>query len=457
MKTALVYPYTKKLFTGCNPPISLLYLAAALQQAGEDVIVLDVDEGPSTEEDLLERLRQYDPDLVGIPLFSSALPAGYRFFKMLKDRGSRWKILIGGPHATARAQDTLDVFDGCDFVLRGESERSLVDLVATLAGEGRFHEVKGLSYIERGRAVHNPDADPVPDLDEIPFPARDLLLSAYEKKTYWRIGHRGTTDVMITSRGCPYDCNFCFRISRKYRIRSPENIIQELRAIHAMGTRSVHIMDDLFVYNKPRLLRILEMVKGENLKIKMKVRARVNFIDEEVLAAMKDAGVRSIVYGIESGSQKMLDLMNKRTTVEMNYRAIELTKKAGLQCYADMFLGYPGETPETIVETERLLLKARPTAVNMAVMYPLPNTRVYQEAKRQGTLRDDWDIHGARAWVKLPWIDKLADLYACRKRIMRRYLRHPVVIWNSLKATLPNADFRQFRILLNYFLRLREV
>ena len=457
MKTALVYPYTKKLFTGCNPPISLLYLAASVREAGEDVMVLDIDEGSSTEEDMLERLKEYDPDLVGIPLFSSALRAGYRFFKMLKGRGSRWKILIGGPHATVRAQETLDQFRGCDFVLRGESERSLVDLVSSLSGEGRLHEVRGLSYIEGGRVVHNPDADPVQDLDEIPFPARDLLLSAYKKNTYWRMGHRGTTDVMITSRGCPYDCNFCFKISKEHRVRSPENIIKELRVIHAMGTRSVHIMDDLFVCNKPRLLRILQMMRNEGLKIEMKVRARVNFVDEEVLAAMKQAGVKSIVYGIESGSQRVLDLMNKKTTVEMNYRAIELTKKAGLQCYADMFLGYPGETPETIAETERLLLKAKPTAVNMAVMYPLPETRVYEEAKRQGTLRHDWDIQGARAWIKLPWIDGLDELFAHRRRIMRKYLRNPVVMWNCLKATLPHVNFRQFRILMNYFLHLREV
>jgi radical SAM superfamily enzyme YgiQ (UPF0313 family) len=316
--------------------------------------------------------------------------------------------------------------------------------------------VQGLSYRAGGTIRHNADAPFASDLDEIPLPARHLLQSAYKKKTYWRIGHRGITDVMITSRGCPYNCNFCFRISRKYRTRSPENILEELRFIRSMGTRSVHVMDDLFVWNKPRFLKIVQMIREEKLNLEMKVRARVNFIDEEMLSAMKEAGVRGVVFGVESGSQEMLDRMNKKTTVEMNENAIRMTKMAGLECYVDLFLGYPGETPETIKETENLLLRTKPTAVNVSVMYPLPETHVYDEAKKAGSLRDDWNVEGSQAWIKLDWIDQVSDLNVYRKRLLRRYLRHPLVIWNGLKATLFRIDFRQLRILINYFFRLKE-
>lgn len=457
MKTVLIYPYPKRLFTGCNPPISLLYLGGALEEADKVVAVLDVDEASATEMELIERLKQESPDLVGIPLFSSTLAEADSLIRRIKQEIPSCCILMGGPHPTVRGEEVLKDFPSCDFVLRGESEKSIVELVNTLEEGRSVQNVHGLSYREKTAIRHNADAGYEKELDRIAMPARHLLKTAYAKQTYWRIGHRGTTDVMITSRGCPYNCNFCFRISKKYRTRSPENILEELSAIRSMGTRSVHVMDDLFVWNKPRFLRIVQMIKDRNLDMEMKVRARVNFIDEEMLSAMKEAGVRGVVFGVESGSQKMLDMMNKRTTVEMNESAIRLTKKAGLQCYVDLFLGYPGETPETIKETERLLLRAKPTAVNIAVMYPLPGTVVYEEAKRNGTLRDDWNIDGSLAWIKLDWIDHISEIHAYRKRMVRKFLRDPIVIWNGLKATLFRIDWRQFKVLFNYFFRLKEL
>ena len=457
MKTVLLYPYPKRLFTGCNPPISLLYLGAALENVGQEVTILDVDEWSDSEPDFVQRTKAESPDLVGIPLFSSTLSEAYSLINRIRSEIPSCTILVGGPHSTVRWEEVLNEFNACDFVLRGESEGSIVDLVQTLEQGKSVRNVQGLSYRQNKSLKHNPDAIWASDLDTIALPARHLLKAAYEKKTYWRIGHRGTTDVMITSRGCPYNCNFCFRISKKYRTRSPENILAELAMIRDMGTRSVHVMDDLFVWNKPRFLRIVQMIKKQKLDLELKVRARVNFIDDEMLSAMKEAGVRGVVFGVESGSQEMLDRMNKRTTVEMNENAIRMTKKAGLQCYVDLFLGYPGETPETIKQTEHLLLKARPTAANIAVMYPLPGTHVYEEAKRAGTLMDDWSIDGALAWIKLDWFDHISEIHAYRKRMLRKFLRHPLVIWNGLRATLFRIDLRQLKVLFNYFFRLKEI
>lgn len=184
-----------------------------------------------------------------------------------------------------------------------------------------------------------------------------------------------------------------------------------------------------------------------------KVRARVNLIDEEILVAMKDAGVKSVVYGIESGSQIMLDLMNKHATVEMNYNAIKLTKKVGLQRYTDIFIGYPGETPETIRDTERLILKTKPTAINMSIMYPLPNTRVYNEAKEKGTLRSDWDVYGSQAWIELPWIENRETPWKYRNQILKRFISHPIVIFNVIRFWLLKIDMKQFKILFRYYFR----
>jgi radical SAM superfamily enzyme YgiQ (UPF0313 family) len=446
-----MYPYPKKGFVGCNPPISILYLAASLRQAGEDVIVIDVDHGDLSTARMVKRLVGYAPDLIGIPLFSSHLRQAHNLVQALDPDRFGWKILLGGPHATARPQEVLEAFDKCDYVLRGESEQSLVELVRSLRGGGDLDSIKGLSYRLGDHIINNPDAPVNRDLDSIPFPARDLLSDAYGDGTYWRMGHKGVTDVMISSRGCPYRCNFCFKISSKFRMRSPENILEELVYIRSQGTRNVHIMDDLFVFHKARCLKVLSLIKEQRLNMEFKVRARVDRIDDELLVAMKETGVKSVVYGIESGSQTVLDAMNKRTTVEMNYSAIAMTKKAGLQCYADLFLGFPGETPDTIRETAELLMKAKPTAINMSVMYPLPGTTVYDQCRERGTLIGDWGVGRPRPWIKLPWTEDSTTLWKIRNRLHKDYLYNPVVVLNVLRFLVFRLTFQQIKTILRYY------
>lgn len=453
MKTALIYPYTKSDYDGCIPPISLLYLAASLKRAGEDVLVIDIDEDKLSYEGIYECLKEYAPDLVGFPVFSSVLSRAFRLHNIITAGNEDWKLVIGGPHATARPDDILKIFKGCDFVLRGESDDSLVELVKSMKNGADLSAIKGLSYRRDGEIVHNPEVDLNMDIDTIPFPARELLDSAYNKKLYWRMGHRGTTDIIISSRGCPFDCNFCFRSAKKFRMRSPENILEELKMLKARGVRNVQIMDDLFVSNKKRCMQILDLIVREGLNMEFKVRARVDTIDEELLRSLKKAGVKAIVYGIESGSQKILDAMNKRTKIEKNYAAVALTKKVGMQCYADILMGYPGETPETLKETEEFLLKAKPTAVNFSIMEPMPETNAYNEAKANGTLREDWSIEGKYPWIKLPWIEDLNTLYEHQRRIQRIYLRNPVVIFNVVRAIAFKVNFRDLKVLLRYFIR----
>src|SRR3972149_3237608 len=416
MKTVLIYPYIKRSFNGCNPPLSILYLAAALQKAGEEVIVIDIDENNLSYTDILSRLVKYEPQLIGIPLFSTELKNAYELVKLLKSKNNLWQILIGGPHATASPEEVMNIFN-CDFVLRGESENSLVRLTNCIERNERFDSVGGLTFKKNGKVYSNPASDVNQNLDDIPFPARDLLKTAYSKKTYWRIGHRGTT----------------------------ENVLEELITIRSKGIRNVHFMDDLFLVPRTRCIKILKLIKEEKLEIKFKVRARVDLIDEELLIAMKEAGVIAVVYGIESGSQKMLDLMNKKTTVAMNRNAINLTRKKGLQCYTDILIGYPGETPDTILETEKLLLDSKPTAINISVMFPFPKTTAYNRAKEQGKLIGDWDIKDTRPWIKLPWAENLDSIYSYSKRIFHNYLLNPKVFFNAVRYTLLQLDFRQLK------------
>ena len=453
MRTMLLYPYTKGGVSGPYPPISILYLASAIQQAGEDVMVIDIDDGNISDKEILKKLDEYKPHLVGIPLFSSHLAIAYDLVSLIKSTQPDCKIVLGGPHATVRPEQVLETFSGCDYVLRGESEGSIVELIKSMVNGTSLESIRGLSYKQDSRISHNPDVVLNTDLDTIALPARELLAGAYKRNTYWRIGHRGASDVIITSRGCPSACNFCFKVAKRFRVRSPENILEELEYIKSQGISNVHVMDDLFVYEKDRCLKILDLIKKHKLNMKFKVRARVDTIDKELLLALKDAGVTGVVFGIESGSQKILDAMNKRTTVEMNYRAIALTKKVGLQCYADVFIGYPPETPETIKETEKLILQAKPTSLSIGVMYPLPGTTIYKQAKEQGTLRNDWDINNSRVWIKLPWIENAKTLDDYENEIRKKFLCKPSVYFNAIRFALVGINFQRFKKLVAYFIK----
>lgn len=453
MQVALIYPYPKSSPIGCNPPVSLLYLAAAARDAGHEVTVLDVDEHSFSRDDIARWVGDQRPQIVGIPSFANNLTFTYRLVNKLTDGNPSWKILLGGPHPTAVPEEVMRKIPGCDMVLRGEADRSIVELLNCVDAGGELDEVKGLSFRRGDKIIHNPDAPVLEELDALPLPARDMLGKAYKRGIYWRLGHRGTTDIIITSRGCPYNCNFCSKVCSVFRMRSIENVMGELRTIRSMGTRNVHFMDDLFVSDRERCIAICRMIRDENLGMRFKVRGRVNTVDEELLAELKAAGTKAIVYGLESGSQKILDAMNKRTTVEMARKAILATKRLGIEVYLDCLIGYPGETEETIAETEKFILEVKPTAVAIEVLYPLPTTRVYNEAKANGTLVGDWNVEEQRPYVKLPWLDDHYWLFKEARRIIRRFSRNPVVMFNALKAVLPGMNLKRFMSLTHYFFK----
>ncbi|MCK4826370.1 radical SAM protein, partial [bacterium] len=181
---------------------------------------------------------------------------------------------------------------------------------------------------------------------------------------------------------------------------------------------------------------ILEGILEKGWELAIKCRGRVNKVDPELLALMKKAGVRSVTFGIESGSQKVLDAMNKQTTVEQNYEAIRMVRAAGLQCYADLFLGFPGETPDTIKETSDFLMKAKPTGINMGCLFPLHGTKVYEEAKGNGTLIGDWGLLEKYPRVRLSWFDDIEELQQEWHRVARRFWLNPWVIARGIKANV---------------------
>ena len=453
MRVALVYPDSKLTSAGCMSPLGLLYMATSVRDNHHEVAVFDVDGFQPGLPELVNAVADYRPDVVGIPVFTQryTLQAVRTAAREIRNRLPAARIVLGGPHPTALPEQTLEWYPETDFVLRGEADHTFCDLLSQLESNTAAPEVPGLCYRTDGRFVSFPVGKPPQDLDAIPIPDRKLLWENFRNGVYWRIDSKGLADHIMTSRGCPFDCNFCFKVERGCRFRSPDKVVEELLYLASLGVKEVHFEDDLFTIKNARTVEICRKIRDAGLKLHLKVRSRVDTIDPEMLSEMKKSGVRTVVYGFESGSQTVLDAMNKKTKVAQNHDAVRMTKKAGLRCYADMFLGFPGETLETIAETERFLLKARPSALNMSILVPFPATRVYDQAKANGTLVGDWEVGAPHPYVKLPWSEDLTELFELHKKVVRRYYLHPLVMLSILRdqALHPNPRVwrKGFRIL----------
>lgn len=441
MKTLLLRPFVDST-TGTCPPLSIMYLSSYLKSNDLDVKLMDycVDREMIGDfslknkhiKQLINDITKYNPDIIGMTVFSRELKDMSILCQLLKKTIKTAFIVLGGPHATAMPNELLEQIPECDFVTRGEGEKVLYDLIMALSKDEDLKNVKGISFRnkENNQIHHCEDAEIISDLDALPFPDRTSLIHNYKNSKYGSILYGSPTELIITSRGCPFKCNFCFKVCEQYRSRSPENILAEIDwIIKNISPAYIQIMDDSFTIQKDRCTKVLDLLIEKNYSCKFKIRSRVNAVDEELLKKMKQAGVDTIVYGFESGSQKMLDAFNKKTSVEQNTRACQLTKKAGINCFGDMILFYPGENRETLKETVRFVKKAKPTGVKFYVLTPLPKTKVYDDFKKSGSMIGGWNLGEQTPWIKLDEFKDINEMQKLSRNMFIKTLLSPPRIW----------------------------
>jgi radical SAM superfamily enzyme YgiQ (UPF0313 family) len=434
--------YAYEIAQKCYPPLNLLYLAAHLKREGFDVRVLDANALRMDDARIGRFAVSCSPQLVGIPLYTEIMSSVYRLTDRLRPLLPNARFVMGGPHPSALPEQVLNDFLGVDFVLRGESEKSIVELCNALSGAGSPAAVKGLSYRSDGRILHNPSADILSDLDAVGVPARELVEDVYRMKRYYTLLVRERpVDTLITSRGCPFSCNFCYNLNHRYRYRSTSRVMEEIVSIYRRGIRDIEICDDTFTIHRDRAVALFEALIRERLPVSFRIKSRVDVVDREFATKARKAGVYMISYGMESGDDGILKRMNKRTTVAHNERACRLTKEAGIACHTGWILGYPGETPESIERTVTFIISIKPTTAQIALLRPYPHTRVYQEAKEAGTLQGDWSVHSDEyPWVKLPWTITRRDLERCLHRAVRRVYYRPYYVRQFGAMVLAGAN-----------------
>ncbi|MEM2136135.1 MAG: radical SAM protein [Candidatus Jordarchaeaceae archaeon] len=372
-------------------PLGLTYLAAVLQKNGYEVQILDMLVSRFSLKKIREKILEFKPDICGAGPVTMNYPTALRALKLCKEMGAL--TVIGGPHVTFYDREALLEAPYLDIVVRGEGEYTLLDIV-----KGRdLKDIDGITFREDGQIVRNPDRKFIENLDELPFPARTLTpISKYR-------AFKAGCD-MITGRGCPYNCTFCVGHKmggRKPRFRDIKLCVDEFEEIvYDYGFKRINIVDDLLTINHKRIFAFCDEIISRGIKVPWTAFSRVDTVTKELLSKMKEAGCVLILFGVESGNQKILDLAKKRLTLEKIRRGVSLTKEVGIDVLSSFIMGLPGETKETIRESLEFG-KSLGNWYGFHVLSPYPGTEVRERANELGLriLHNDWFRYDANQAV----------------------------------------------------------
>lgn len=381
LKTLLVFPATRCLeYVGGGPPLGICYLAAMLEKEGLPVKLLDC--AIASEHEVVNGIKW--ADVVGISAPTVLASRALLLAKYAKERAKI--VIVGGPHATLQPEFFLKS-GYVDFVVRGEGEYTLLELLRAIDQLNGLMHTKGISYVKNGKVIHNPERPLIKNLDEIPFPARHLLpLQRYFRYQKLFMGGPSPRLRMITSRGCPFSCIFCAKeiFGRFYRSRSPCNVVDEMDLLFdRYGVKYIDFVDDIFTINKQRTLELCNEIirRGLHEKISWSCETRVDLVDYQLLVNMRKAGCKEIFFGVESGSQRILNTLNKGFSVEQIRGAIKAAKRAGLIVNCFLIIGTPSETIQDIELTKNLIFTTKPDYIGVSIFTPLPGTRAFEMLK----------------------------------------------------------------------------
>ena len=381
------------------PPIGPLYAASLMRQQGHEVSFLDTMFAYGPEEVILP-LQKNSPDYFVIyddgfnyltkMCLTNMREAAFEMMKFARQKGSI--VIVSSSDATDHFEQYLE--EGADFVILGEAEYTLQELINALnLPEPDFLSIAGLAFRQKEAIIKTTKRNVLRNLDELPFPAWDLIdLDSY-RKTWLR--HKGYFSLnMATTRGCPFKCNWCAKpiYGNRYNSRSPQNVVEELKMLkQRFGFDHIWFCDDIFGLKPGWVKEFANLVEGEQLKFRFKIQARADLLlQEDYIKDLARAGCDNIWMGAESGSQKILDAMDKGTRVEQIFQATHLLKDNGIHPSFFIQFGYPGETREDIIKTIDMINQLLPYEIGISVSYPLPGTAFYEKVKAELREKSNW-------------------------------------------------------------------
>jgi anaerobic magnesium-protoporphyrin IX monomethyl ester cyclase len=408
-------------------PLGLGYLAAVLEKNQYEVDVIDCQALRISYVEFRSEIVKRQPNIVGITSTTLTYKSALHIAKIVKDVHPTCLTVLGGCHATFWDDKALMECPSLDVVVRKEGEITLLELVQRIEAGKSFHDMIGTTCRKDGKIVKNPDRPYIEDLDSLPFPSHHLWpidrLKKYGKVIF----------PLVTSRGCVYWCEFCSAVrmfGRRYRMRSPKNVVDELEYLHnTYGADEFTFYDDAFTVNQSRVEEICKEIHDRKLKITWDCGTRVDMVTSNLLQKMKEAGCIAVWFGVEAGSQRVIDAMKKGFTPNKTKKAFKLAKEAGLMTIASVVLGFPGETPESARETINFVEEINPDDIGYYIATPYPGTPMADYVKKMGWLRvTDFDKYDTATPIfELPTLS-MQELRELREKAFHRFYLRPTYI-----------------------------
>jgi len=441
-----IYAYAqKKEITPVFPPLGLAHIAAVLKKNGVAVEILEANANDFNHEEIKKLIDSYSPDIVGITSTTSLIEEAHEIANLCD---KKIKVILGGVHASSMPQETLENFPRFDMLLRGEGEFAMLEL----AKRKPLSKIEGLSYRKGKKIIHNRERKLNNNLDELPFPARELL----PMEKYVSIGAKQVpSDYILSSRGCPYQCIFCADYlvhGRKFRFRSPENIIAEVEELHKKGVKDWDFVDDNFTLLNDRVDKFCDLMIEKGLNKEMSWRCangiRVDKITPELLKKMKEAGCYMVSLGIESGNEQILNNMKKNIDLQKVEQAVKWCKEAGIETRGLFMFGNLGENEQTMRDTIEFAKRLDLDTATFHITIPFPNTEYWKIVKKEGEIYPknyrDYIAYGNVIFKHGELNEK--TLLEMQKRAYREFYFRPKIFYRALKNV---KDFKKLRIYAN--------
>lgn len=390
------------------PPLSILYLAAVLKEAGFEVSLLDQPALGLTVEETVRWVEKENPDVLGFSTLTSSGQTAGLISNKVKEKNPEVTTVFGNHHATFNAERILRKYPSVDIVVRGEAEKTVVELANCLENGEDLKKVQGINFRKDGKIVSTPDQPLIDDLDAVPFPDRKLLDAEYHCLIAGaNIAPKKFTSI-VTSRGCVYGCRFCSCTAlakNKWRPRSAENTLEELQLLASEGYKQLIFVDDAFTMDPKRVSEICRGIRREKLDLEWICEGRVDICSYGMLREMVRAGCRVLYLGIENANQRILDYYNKRITPRQSETAVKTAKKAGVDVIAGSFIiGAPDETHEEMWNTVKFAQRVPIDVPQFNILGAHPGNDIWNEFVAKGFIDPEkWWEKGVAACQVHPY------------------------------------------------------